>query len=309
MGQVRIGTCSWTDPTLVACGRFYPAPARSPADRLRFYAEHFPTVEVDSSFYALPSRRNSQLWVERTPPGFTFHIKAFGLFTQHAVALRSLPRDVREALPETARGKQRIYPRDMPDELMVELWSRFAEAIAPLADGSKLEVVLFQFPPWFNPGSASKEHLLLCQERLPGHNLGVEFRNRLWLDESHETDTLKFLTEHHFTFVSVDEPQGFKSSVPPIAAASTDIAYVRFHGRNQETWEKSGGSASGRYNHYYTGEELEEWVPRIHKLQQKTRAVYLMMNTNYTDQGIVNARALAAALGEPLGQAITKMFG
>ena len=263
LGQLLIGTCSWTDPSLIASGRFYPASARSLADRLRFYAGHFPTVEVDSSFYALPSRRNSQLWVERTPPGFTFHIKAFGLFTQHAVAVRSLPRDVRDALPEPAQSKQRVYPRDVPDSLMEELWTRFSEAITPLADAGKLEVLLFQFPRWFNPGSASREHMLLCQERLPGYKLGVEFRNHLWLDHRHQEDTLRFLADHRLSFVSVDEPQGFKSSVPPVAAASTDIAYVRFHGRNVETWEKSGATASTRFDYYYSTEELEEWESRI----------------------------------------------
>jgi uncharacterized protein YecE (DUF72 family) len=144
--------------------------------------------------------------------------------------------------------------------------------------------------------------MLLCQERLPGYKLGVEFRNHLWLDHRHQEDTLRFLADHRLSFVSVDEPQGFKSSVPPVAAASTDIAYVRFHGRNVETWEKSGATASTRFDYYYSTEELEEWESRIRRLRENTQAVYLMMNTNYADQGVVNARALASVLGVPLGQ-------
>jgi len=302
VGQLYIGTCSWTDPTLIGSGRFYPPSARSAADRLHFYAANFPTVEVDSSFYALPSLRNSELWVDRTPPGFTFHIKAFGLFTNHATEVRALPKDLQRALPAELSEKRRIYPKDVPDELLQEMWRRFSEALAPLASAGKLGVVLFQFPPWFNPNEASLEHILSCQELLSDYRLAVEFRNRGWLENEKQEHTLQFLEDHRLTFVAVDAPQGFQSSLPPVAVASTDIAYIRFHGRNREAWEKPGATVSERFNYYYSEDELQEWVPPIRSLQEDARAVYAMFNTNYADQGVVNARALASLLGEGVGQ-------
>jgi uncharacterized protein YecE (DUF72 family) len=116
IGNIYYGTSSWTDRTLLASKKFYPSSARSAADRLRYYAERFPLVEVDSTYYALPSERNSALWIERTPPHFVFNIKAFGLLTQHPVAARALPGAVRELLPPSALEKKRLYRDDFPEE-------------------------------------------------------------------------------------------------------------------------------------------------------------------------------------------------
>ena len=155
--SILVGTCSWTDRTLIDSGRFYPPTAKSPEERLRFYAENFPIVEVDSTYYGLPSDRNSALWVERTPPDFTFDLKAFALFTQHPAAVRSLPKEVREVLPAAVQEKANVYYRDLPAELRDDMWQRFASALLPLDSAGKLGVVLFQFPPWFLPGAESKE--------------------------------------------------------------------------------------------------------------------------------------------------------
>ena len=132
MGEILVGTCSWTDPTLIESGRFYPASARSAEARLQYYASQFGLVEVDSSYYALPNERTSRLWVERTGDKFTFDIKAFRLFTQHPTPLTALPGDIRQALPLDAKEKTSIYQRDIPAELISELWSRFEGALLPL---------------------------------------------------------------------------------------------------------------------------------------------------------------------------------
>ena len=144
MGEILVGTCSWTDPTLIQSGRFYPDWARSAEARLQHYASQFGLVEVDSSYYALPNERASRLWVERTGEGFIFDIKAFRLFTQHPTPLVALPRDIREALPPQPKGKAHIYHRDIPSELTNELWNRFERALLPLDSAGKLGVVLFQ---------------------------------------------------------------------------------------------------------------------------------------------------------------------
>lgn len=107
--QIHCGTCGWTDRTLIQSG-FYPAEVKSATDRLGYYAQQFSLVEVDSTYYAPPSRRNCELWAERTPAGFTFNIKAYGLLTHHAVDIRTLPQSVRAALPAAALGKRRVYP-------------------------------------------------------------------------------------------------------------------------------------------------------------------------------------------------------
>lgn len=298
MGRTLIGTCSWTDKSLVQCGRFYPSQITTPEERLRFYASRFPTVEVDSTYYALPSERNSALWVERTPQDFVFHVKAFALFTQHAASVSSLPREVRDALPAETQDKARIYPRDLPHDILESLWRSFEEALLPLDSAGKLGLVLFQFPPWFTPRRENRDYILRCLEHLPQYRLAIEFRNAAWLRDDIVQRTLTFLQKNGLTFVSVDEPQGFRSSIPPLATATTDTAYVRFHGRNREAWERRGKAASERFDYYYSRDELEEWVPRIRNLQEQTKETHVLFNTNYQDQGIVNAVSLAGLLGE-----------
>ena len=238
MGEILIGTCSWTDPTLIESRRFYPDWAQSAGARLQYYASQFSLVEVDSSYYALPSDKISRLWVERTSERFVFDIKAFRLFTLHPTPPSALPKDIREALPLETRGKANIYQRDMPTELVGELWSRFESALLPLDSAGKLGVVLFQFPPWFYPGDQQREYILACNEGLPQYRIAIEFRHNSWVNERNQARTMSFLRDNNLPFVCVDEPQGFKSSVPPVVEATSDVALVRFHGRNREMWEK-----------------------------------------------------------------------
>ena len=124
-------------------------------------------------------------------------------------------------------------------------------------------------PRWFPPGREARTYLLQCQERLGQYRAAVEFRNATWLREERQQELLDWLRHHHLTFVSVDEPQGYASSVPPVAEATTELAYVRFHGRNQETWERRGAAASERFNYWYVDQELQEWVPKIRQLREK----------------------------------------
>ena len=212
--RIFVGTCSWADKTLVDSG-WYPPQAKSPEERLRYYAEQFPIVEVDSTYYGLPSERNAALWVERTPDDFTFDIKSYALFTHHPTAVRSLPKDMREALPPALQGKRNLYYRDAPPELRDELWSRFNSALLPLDSAGNLGTVLFQFPPWFLPGRDSADYILEAKVRLGQYTMAVEFRNDRWLSERNQERTLKLLTDNAIPYVCVDEPQGFRSSVPP----------------------------------------------------------------------------------------------
>lgn len=295
-GNILVGTASWTDPSLIATGRFYPPEAKTPADRLRFYAGQFPIVEVDSSYYGLPAERTASLWVERTPAGFTFDIKSFSLFTHHPTPPRALPRDIREALPPAALAKRNVYYDDVPDELRDEVWRRFERALRPLADAGRLGVVLFQFPPWFLPGRASSAYLERLAGRMERYRQAVEFRAPPWLDQEHAERTLSLLSEHGLSYVVVDEPQGTRASVPPVVATTAPVAVVRFHGRNRAAWAKREASVAEKYDYLYSEEELRGWLPGIRRLADTAREVHVLMNNCRDDQAVVNARQLAGML-------------
>jgi uncharacterized protein YecE (DUF72 family) len=294
--RILVGTCSWADKTLVDSG-WYPATAKTPEDRLRFYAEQFPIVEVDATYYGLPSERNAALWVDRTPDNFVFDIKSYALFTHHPAALRSLPKDLREALPSALQKKRNLYYRDAPPDLRDELWARFNSALLPLDSAGKLGTVLFQFPPWFLPGRDSSDYILEAKERLGQYTIAVEFRNNLWLSQRNQERTLKLLADNAISYVCVDEPQGFRSSVPSVVAATAPVALVRMHGRNYETWEKKGIGAAERFDYLYGEEELEEWLPRVRQLAEGAREVHVLMNNCHNDFAVRNARQLADRLG------------
>lgn len=298
MTRIRVGTCSWTDPQLIKAGTFYPPEANDAESRLRFYSQNFSVVEVDSSYYALPAQATARLWAERTPQDFIFHVKAFSLFTNHPTKPPSLPLDIAKALGNLPAGKANLYYRDVPAELRAELWRRFRSALSPLEQAIKLGRVLLQFPPWFYPSKENHEHILECADKLKGVRCSVEFRAGSWLSEKHREGTLSFLRDNDLAFVCVDEPQGFKSSVPPVMAVTSDLALVRFHGRNAETWEKRGLTPAQRFDWYYSKAELAEWVPKLERMASEAREVHALVNTNNSDQAVVNARLLLGLLGD-----------
>lgn len=296
-GRILVGSCSWTDPTLIACGRFYPAGVSSAAARLRYYATQFPLVEVDSTYYAPPSERNSRLWFERTPDGFVFDVKAYALLTGHPVRPERLPSWLREALAPGAAAKRNVYRRDLADEAVDRLWEVHRAALEPLRDAGKLGAVLFQFPPWFVRSGANAAYLRELPARLPGVPVAVEFRGGGWMDGDAAAATLALLGDAGLAYVSVDEPQGFRSSTPPVAAATAPLAVVRLHGRNASTWEARTAVASDRFKYLYTDAELLEWVPRVRDLARMADTVHVLFNNNYEDWGIRNARRMAQLLG------------
>jgi len=295
--RILVGACSWTDKSLIACNCFYPPEAKTPEARLRFYASRFPIVEVDSTFYGLPTDANAALWVERTPPQFVFDVKAFRLLTHHPTPPEMLPRDMREALGDLARQKPNLYYRDFPQPIRDDVWQRFADALLPLDSAGKLGVVLFQFPPWFLPGRDSSAYILETQERLPQYRVAVEFRNERWLSDENRARTIDFMRAHNLPLVCVDEPQGLPSSVPPIAEATADVAVVRFHGRNREMWERKGAATSDRFDYLYSEDELREWVSPIERLADAAREVHVLMNNCVRDKAVVNANQIRMLLG------------
>jgi len=296
-GRVLVGISSWTEPTLIKRGNFYPKGTSSAEERLKYYASQFPIVEVDSSYYFPPSERNAALWAERTPKDFTFNVKAYSLLTNHPTKVESLYKDVKEALPEDLAAKRNIYREKMPPELVDEVWQRFRDALMPLHSAGKLGCVLFQFPQWFVIGRRSKEYILECKERLPDFHVAVEFRHKTWMQGSNQEETLSFLEEHHLPFVCVDMPQKFDSSIPPVAAAtSKELAVVRFHGRNRDAWEQKTETAAERFRYDYSPKELAGWVPKVAELAKGARETHVVMNNCYENYAVKNARQLADLL-------------
>jgi uncharacterized protein YecE (DUF72 family) len=302
--KVRIGTASWTDPTMTAAGVFYPSDADTAEVRLAYYASQFPVVEVDATYYALPSQRLSELWVERTPPDFVFDIKAHALLTGQPTETKRLPRAIREALPETLASKPRLYAKDLPGELLAEVWRTFAEGLEPLADAGQLGAVFLQYPKWFFTSSENRDAIREAKASLAPYGLtvAVEFRNASWFNEKNAERTLRFLEDERIPLVMVDGPQGFKSSVPPVVATtSPDLAFVRFHGRRTATWESMGGLPTvERFRYLYEPDELREWVPRVLEAAGQAREMHVLMNNCYANYGSTNARELAALLAEEL---------
>jgi len=297
MAKILIGTSSWTDPTLIKEGHFYPREARSAEDRLRFYASQFPLVEVDSTYYFPPSERNAELWIERTPKGFTFNIKAYSLLTNHPTRRDSLYKDLRDELPESLAEKRNLYREHLPSEILEEVWQRFHDALMPLHSAGKLGAVLFQFPQWFVIGRDSKDYILECAERMKDFRIAVEFRHKTWMSDRNREETLGFLETHDLPLVCVDMPQGFDSSIPPIAATTaSDLSMVRFHGRNTQAWNTKSETASTRFRYEYSEAELKQWAPRISDLAGRTRETHVLMNNCYRDYAVNNARQLGALL-------------
>jgi uncharacterized protein YecE (DUF72 family) len=293
-----IGITAWSEPSLVNSGELYPPTVKTAEERLRFYAARYPITEVDSTFYRPLAERTAALWAARTPPGFLFDVKAFRLLTHHPTPPAELWRDLREALPAELAAKSRLYASDLPPELLAEALRRFTAALGPLRRARRLGLTLFQLPRYVYPSRASLRYLEWLASEAEGVRVGVEFRQRRWMDDEHREDTLDFLARHDLVYVCVDEPQGLVSSIPPIAAATTDVAEVRFHGRNTELWEAPGVSPAQRHAYDYQPDELAEWVPRIKALHEDGRPVHLLMNNVYRGYAVRSARILARLLAE-----------
>jgi len=295
MGQIRVGTASWTDRTLIESG-WYPREASNPEKRLRYYASQFPLVEVDATYYALPAEQTARAWAERTPAGFTFNIKAFSLFTRHPTPVRALPADLREAAGQS--GKDRVYLKDVDPAVTEAAWDRFLAALEPLREAGKLGAILLQFPPWFPIGQANREYILACARRAAPRRVCVEFRNRTWMTEDNQRETLAFLSGHQLPYVCVDMPQGYPSSIPPVLAVTGDLAVVRMHGHSDKWTSKE---ISEKFGYLYREDEIGEWAPKIRGLAADAGVTHVVFNNCYRDYATVNARQLADRLSASRG--------
>ena len=297
-GKVRFGTASWTDPTMTAPGVFYPKGAGTAEERLRFYASQFPVVEVDATYYALPNKRTAETWVDRTPKNFVFDIKAHALMTGQPTEVTRLPKAIKEELSTELKDKKRIYRKDMPAELLDAVYENFREALEPLIEAGKLGAVFVQFPKWVFPSNEARELILETRTRLD-LPIAVEFRHGSWFNEKNAERTVRFLQDNKIPYVAVDEPQGFKSSVPPVVFPTNDeLAVFRFHGRNKKTWEAKGITPAERFRYLYDEDELADWTPKIAGIAKSTKQTHVVYNNCFSNYGTTNAREAARLLAE-----------
>lgn len=287
MGDILVGTASWTDRTLLDSG-WYPQTADTPEKRLVYYARQFPLVEVDATYYSPPAEATARLWAERTPAGFTFNIKAFSLLTGHPTRVSALYKDLR---PET--DKKNVYPDDLPAQSYEEVWTRFLSALDPLVEAGKLGALLFQFPPWFTIKRANKQYLLEVAKRCAPLRPVYEFRHASWFEGDNADETLAFLREHKLPYVCVDMPQGHRSSLPPVLAATADLAVVRFHGHSDKWTSKD---IHEKFGYHYSKRELADWAPKLRELAGEAGQTHVLMNNCYRDYAQTNAKTLAGLL-------------
>jgi uncharacterized protein YecE (DUF72 family) len=293
-GRILIGTSSWADPGFVE--EWYPKdlPAR---ERLHWYADRFPVVELNSSFYAIPAMSTVEGWAKRTPDGFRFDVKLHRLLSHHAAQLKELPPEVRDQAETNERGRVQLDPA-----LLDEMVRRTAEAMKPLADAGKLGAYLLQLTPAFDPRDNDLDELAPVIEGLSPTPVAIEFRRRSWASPKRFEKVLEWLSAHDAVFVCVDTPPGDHVPIfPPIDAVTRDsLAYLRCHGRNTEGY-LHGRSVAERFDYDYPKKELEEIAERAGALEAEAEEVHVMFNNNARELAPKAARALRGILGQDPG--------
>ena len=289
MGRIVVGTSSWADPGFVE--EWYPPdlPAR---DRLRWYAERFAAVEVNSTFYAVPSPKTVARWADETPAGFTFDVKLHRLLSRHSADLKSLPPACREHATTNARGRVELTPK-----LEAALADEVAEAVEPL--GGKLATFLLQLSPAFSPHERRLDELAPLIERLAPHPVAIELRHRSWTTRGRLEPTLGWIEQHGAAWVGVDAPRGRQVTImPPIDAVTNPaVAYLRAHGRNAEGYVR-GRSVAERFAYRYADGELEEIGARARELASAAEQVRLHFNNNRGSDAPVAAERMRELLGQ-----------
>jgi len=301
---IRVGISSWADPALIESGLFYPRKSMRAEDRLRFYASVFDTVEVNSSYYAIPDVRTTARWAARTPPGFIFHVKAYALLTGHHPRPQSLPADVARLLPPRPRLTHRgeVQAGEFPEEALDEALRLFRASVLPIAEADKLGYVLFQLAPWVRYDAAWLEYLASLPRRLPGWTLAVEFRNRTWLPD-HREATLAALRQAGLAHVVVDGPTA-AGAVPRVPVVTAGTAVLRLHGRNAEGWLRQAHGEEPlvreKYDYLYGEGELRELADDARALGDDAEHVYVSFNNNNRDYPVRNALQFKRLLGQPV---------
>jgi uncharacterized protein YecE (DUF72 family) len=301
--DVRAGTCSWADRTLIAQSDFYPRRSMSASDRLAWYCSRFPVAEITGTYRFPPTPEQSTRWVQRTPDGFHFDVRAWSLLTGNPTFPDSLWPDLQPTLRPANRERRRLYPHHLPSDALEECWARFAHALRPLASAGRLGAVVLRYPSWFTPRPETRAELTAAASRLPDYRLAMELRSPKWFEAATCEDTLELLEALGVALVCVDGPTAdpaaagapveTESTAPfSVVAATSDLAVVRFVGRRQvegDPWP---------WPYRYSERELAQWVPRIDDLASSAGEVHLLLENTWRDDAVDGARRLLDLLDQ-----------
>ncbi|MCI3926900.1 DUF72 domain-containing protein [Paenibacillus sp. TRM 82003] len=294
--SVRIGLAGWGDHDAVY-------PEGTPAGRkLALYAKQFPIVEVDSSFYAIPSVETVRRWTEDTPADFGFVVKAFQAMTGHdrEAGRRAIGRLlIGEALPAGAALSE------LGEEQEITLFTAFRTAFEPMESAGKVRAYLFQYPPWFDCTKENVAALRRARALMGDAPVALEFRHQSWFAPEFRSKTLAFMEREGWMHSVCDEPQAGLGSIPTVPVPThPERTIVRFHGRNASGWLSSGSPnwRAVRYLYDYSDEELREWAGLLEAMLGRTREIDVVFNNNSGGHGAPNARRLMAMVGQSRGE-------
>ena len=289
--QVRAGTSSWADRSLVRHGGFYPRKTMTATQRLAFYAARLPLAEIATTFRFPPTPELAAQWAARTPDGFVFDVRAWSLLTGSPTLPDSLWSDLVPEVAPTARDRRRLYPAHLSADGLAECWARFRHSLTPLRDSGRLGVVIFRYPSWFTPRPEAWAELAQIPRRMDGMQTAVELRSAKWFENDRAEVTLEWLEAHGVGFVCVDGPSAGERAVPPVVAATTDTAIVRFCGRRAvegEPWT---------WPYRYGRDELASWLPRLAELAQSSAELHLLLDNTSDTDAVDNALTLLELVG------------
>lgn len=274
---------------------WYPRRSMKAAERIAFYASRFPLVEIDATFRFPPTPDLARQWVQRTPSGFTIDVQAWTLLTGGAALPDSLWEDLREELRPELRDRHRLYLAHLTPAGRAESWRRFRHSLAPLDEAGRLGAVVLRYPAWMRPGETGRTLIREARAELPDYPLAVELSHPRWLDGRTCEETLGFLEDEHLGFVCVDRLDG-----PPVVATTSDLAIVRFPGRNPGNWDDPELAIGERYAYRYSADELADWVTPVRDLADAAAEVHLLFANSFRDHAVANAGELATLLEEVL---------
>ena len=286
----RWGTSSWADQGLVREGNFYPRKTMTASQRLAFYCSQLPLAEIATTYRFPPTPDLARQWVARTPPGFCFDLRAWSLLTENPTLPDSLWEDLQDEVRPETRHRRRLYSSHLGAEALDECWDRFEHALRPLHDEGRLGVVILQYPSWFTPKPENRAALVAARLRLADYHVAVEFRSPKWLAGAACEDTLEWLEAHDLGFVCTDGPASGPRAIPPVMAATADIAVVRFIGR------RSAEEDPWPWPYRYNQAELADAARRVRDLASSTAEVHLIMDNCWRDDAVANALSLARCI-------------
>ena len=266
-----------------------------PPDAVLDRAQHGRLLQVDASSEPLTERIVTP-WLERTPENTILDVRAHRILTQHGAPADGMWPEVRDLLSSELRSRPTLYAADLPDKALDLALDRFLASVAPLREYGKLGALVFPFPSYFTPGTRSLDYLEWLRGRSGDVPIAVELRHKDWVAGKQREATMDFLREHQLGYVCVDVPSGFDSSSPPLSVATSDTAFVRFHGKNAGAWEKGVDSGDDRFPYDYRDADFEPWPARLEKLAAASKQVHVMFSARNLDGAQRNARLLVRVL-------------